>query len=159
MPYIGVHRGHQNHHLSKSQGPPPPPVESAPSMLLTNDRELTERELEDVTTVFHTYETGLRTGTIHPKVGIASTWKEGCWWTWNQGRHCFRHMKVKYEADSWKIQSNLMKWTVVAKLICKFSNPIQYFLLCASHIECWNDINIDAKCLPSFYNISIEHKP
>ena len=52
------------------QGPPTPPVESAPSMLLTNDRELTERELEDVTTVFHTYETGLRTGTIHPKVGI-----------------------------------------------------------------------------------------
>ena len=53
------------------KGPAPPPVESAPSMLLTNDRELTERELEDVTTVFHTYETGLRTGTIHPKVGIA----------------------------------------------------------------------------------------
>ena len=102
--------------LSHSQGPPPPPVESAPSMLLTNDRELTERELEDVTTVFHTYETGLRTGTIHPKVEIACTWKGGCGWTWNLilGSILVRHIwrpNSGWQIKNWEqFYENIIFW-------------------------------------------------
>ena len=66
-------------------------------MLLTNDRELTERELEDVTTVFHTYETGLRTGTIHPKVGVAlALEKEDADGQETKGSILFRGMKNKF---------------------------------------------------------------
>ena len=155
------------------QGPPPPKQESTPSMLLTNDRELSDRELEvrfstieylfrslkveilqstfftdgkihqwatilwclptiwffavliallidfwsayrtadwllkclshywlifltkDVTTVFHTYETGLRTGTIHPKVRNAD---ENIHLT---NRKCYSRWELKNPWKNW----------------------------------------------------------
>lgn len=36
---------------------------------LLEQNELTEKELDVITTVFRSYETGLREATIHPKVG------------------------------------------------------------------------------------------
>ena len=40
---------------------------------LLEQNELTEKELDVITTVFRSYETGLREATIHPKVGKLSS--------------------------------------------------------------------------------------
>lgn len=42
---------------------------------MTNNPDmLTDRELEEVTAVFKSFETGLREATIHPKVAQAQRW-------------------------------------------------------------------------------------
>ena len=182
------------------QGPPPPKQESTPSMLLTNDRELSDRELEvrfstieyfeylltslkveicqstcftdgkfhqwatilwclptvwflqclshnwlifcsaycttdwfltkDVTTVFHTYETGLRTGTIHPKVRNAD---ENIHLT---NRKCF---------SKWELENLWTNW------IGKSKKNISYrFKFNANHIGA---INLNTNWYPRFSTI------
>ena len=42
---------------------------------MTNNPDmLTDRELEEVTAVFKSFETGLREATIHPKVAQSQRW-------------------------------------------------------------------------------------
>lgn len=74
----------------------------------------------------------------------------------NQRKHCLRHTKVKFVMTDKKLRA-LLKKKSCGKI--KFSNPIFSSLGAPTILDAEKGINFDAKCPPSFYNISIGHKP